>query len=530
MPGQIELSGERASPGFASGPVFLAHGAEIPHYVARANPEAEIDALQSARKTTLDRLRNLIDALDAEAADILEFQLAMVADDTLFEEAFALIRDGSPADVAWSRALDREIGEYAASGDEYFRARAADLTDIRDRVRGALTGADDDGIPKGAIFVADDISPTRFLGHDWTDGGLVLRAGSVTSHVSMLARSRGVPTIVGVGSTAIPDGALALLDASDAIVTVAPDGAAVSMFEQKRRAYSRARHDAELRAREAAITADGERVDILVNVARPEDLEAIAIESVDGVGLMRTEFLFGGERGLPDEEEQYRAYRTVLKWADGRPVTIRTVDAGGDKPIAGLSEAEDNSFLGVRGIRLSLRKPDIFRTQIRALLRAAAHGDLRIMLPMVSVPEEVDQAIELFREEAEILGMDELPPVGIMVEVPSVAVCPERFERADFFSIGSNDLTQYVLAISRDNTSLSGMASTRDPAVIALIERVVEAAGRAGKEASLCGDAASDPDVVPALLGTGLRKLSVAAAQIAVVKDAVRKWHRDSVG
>ncbi len=524
MPRQIELSGERASPGYASGPVFLARAADDVSYVAQTTPEEETAALQAARETAIERLQEMIETLDSEAADILEFQLAMVADDAFFDAAFALIRDGLPADEAWSNVLNREIADYAASDDEYFRARSADLTDIRDRVIGALTGTDGDTIPDGAIFVADDISPTQFLEHDWTGGGVVLRRGSTTSHVSMLARSRGIPSIVGIGNAAIPAGELALLDASNAVVTIAPDDAAVSLFERQKSTYARARESAAARAHETAMTGDGERVDILVNIAEPDDVNGIAIDSVDGVGLMRTEFLFGSAGGLPDEDAQYQAYRTVLRWSHGKPVTIRTVDAGGDKPIPGLSEAEDNAFLGVRGIRLSLRKPDIFRVQIRALLRASVHGDLRVMLPMVSIPEEVDEAADLFHEEAARLGMDALPPIGIMVEVPSVAVCPERFERAAFFSIGSNDLTQYVLAVSRDNTALSGMVSATDPAVLALIERVVAAAHEGRKEASLCGDAASDPDLVPALLATGLRKLSVAAAQIGMVKAAVRQW------
>lgn len=527
MPRPIELSGEPASPGFASGPVYLAHGAETSRYTPLKTVDAEIDALNRARQEALERLQNMVDALDAEAAAILEFQLAMVADDTLFEDAFAFIREGSTADAAWTKALNREISGYAASEDEYFRARAADLADIRDRVRAALTGSAEDRIPVGAICVADDISPTRFLEHDWSEGGLVLRGGSATSHVSMLAKSRGVPAIVGIGETPIPDGALALLDASEAHVIVAPDNVAVSQFQRKKTAYSRLREAAAVRAHEVALTADGEKVDILVNIARPEDVETIPIDTVDGVGLMRTEFLFGGTQGLPDEESQYQAYRTVLTWAHGKPVTIRTVDAGGDKPIAGLSEAEDNAFLGVRGIRLSLRKPDIFRVQIRALLRASRHGNLRIMLPMISVPEEVASAVALFRQEADSLAVETVPAIGVMVEVPSVAICPQRFASAAFFSIGSNDLTQYVLAVSRDNTTLSGMASTGDPAVLALIERVVAVADEAGKEASLCGDAASDPALVPLLLAAGLRKLSVAAAQVGVVKAAVRGWRRD---
>jgi len=529
MPRPIELTGLSASPGFAAGTVFLASQAGAGAYVGSADPDREIAVLRVALNRSIEALETMIAGLDEEAAAILEFQVAMITDETFFDSAVDRIRAGAAADSAWSAVLDEEIAAYEALEDAYFRARSADLVDIRDRVVAALTGSEHTAIPHGVIFVGDDISPTAFLGHDWDGGALALRRGSANSHVAMLARSRGVPAIVGIGDAAIPADAAAVIDAGKATLIVAPDADALRRFHRDKDNYDRTRENAQRTIAKPATTASGQRVDVMVNIADPAETDAIPVETVDGVGLMRTEFLFDGAGGLPDEDRQYGAYRHVLNWAAGKPVTIRTVDAGGDKPVAGLSEAEDNAFLGVRGIRLSLRKPDIFRVQIRALLRAAVHGNLRVMLPMVSVPEELDAALDLFRQEADALGRADidhrLPPVGIMVEVPSVAVLPERFDRAAFFSIGSNDLTQYVLAVSRDNTCLSDLARVTDPAVLSLIEKVVRAADALNIEVSLCGDAGSDPDTVAPLLRAGLRKLSVAAAQIGVVKAAIRGWN-----
>jgi phosphoenolpyruvate-protein phosphotransferase (PTS system enzyme I) len=261
----------------------------------------------------------------------------------------------------------------------------------------------------------------------------------------------------------------------------------------------------------------------LVNVADPADVDRIDIASCDGVGLMRTEFLFGNE--LPDEETQYRAYRKVLEWAAGKPVTIRTIDAGGDKPVPGFTVEEGNPFLGLRGIRLSLARLEVFRVQIRALLRAAVHGNLKVMFPMISVPDEYARATSLFAEEAANLtgaGLAHaLPPLGIMVEVPSAAIAPELFSDAAFFSIGSNDLTQYVMAAARDNTAVAALNSVTNPAVLRLIAAVAEFGRQHDIPVSLCGDAGGDPAAIPHLLKAGLRDLSVAPAQLALAKAAI---------
>jgi phosphotransferase system enzyme I (PtsI) len=269
----------------------------------------------------------------------------------------------------------------------------------------------------------------------------------------------------------------------------------------------------------------GEAVTIMINAAGPDELALLDPAICDGIGLVRSEFLFHGGAALPDEETQYQAYCRILEWAGQRPVTIRTLDAGGDKPIHGLTiDDEGNPFLGTRGIRLSLLKPEVFRVQLRALCRAAPRGNLKIMLPMVAIPRDLAHAQAHLGAVAVDLASRNIPhavpPLGIMIEVPAAAIAIDRFD-ADFYSIGSNDLTQYVMAAARDIASLTDYADAADPAVLSLIARTVEHGKRTGRDVSLCGDAASDPAIVPHLLKAGLRSLSVSAASVGLVKAAI---------
>jgi phosphotransferase system enzyme I (PtsI) len=290
-------------------------------------------------------------------------------------------------------------------------------------------------------------------------------------------------------------------------------------------AASAARAIADAGRAEPALTADGRRIAVLLNIAAPDDLAGLDPAICDGIGLVRTEFLFEASQGLPDEETQYAAYRRILDWAEGRPVTIRTLDAGGDKPIAGLTvRGESNPFLGLRGIRLSLSRPEVFRLQLRALARAAVHGALKVMLPMVTVPSELERARGLLDEEIAALEMKGIlcacPPLGIMVEVPAAALRAEDFD-AGFYSIGSNDLTQYTMAAARDIGAVADLNDTGNPAVLALIARTVEAGRARGVEVSLCGDAAADIRLTKALLTTGLTTLSVSPVAVARLKATI---------
>jgi phosphotransferase system enzyme I (PtsI) len=528
MPEPLRLQGISASAGYAEGPVFDLDRITRT-YISKATPADEKVALETAIGIATDRLSTLIETADNDAADILEFQIAMLGDDALSSPAFAAIRSGQPADTAWRQALDAEIGGYETSEQHYFQARAADIRDIRDQVLRALTEHGDTQAPTGAIFYGEDIAPTRFLETDWSrGGGIALKAGSTASHVAMLARSRGVPMVVGLGvvglghSSANPAG-IALLDAEHGGIILSPSKAQIDAFRQSSLSFAARRERAGTFLAGPALTKAGTPVSVQVNIADPSDVDSLDIATCDGVGLMRTEFLFG--KTLPDEETQYRCYRKVLEWAGEKPVTIRTIDAGGDKPVPGFTVEESNPFLGMRGIRLSLARLDIFRIQIRALLRAAVHGNLKVMFPMIATAEEYEHAAALFAEEQAALAArrvaQQMPPLGIMVEVPSVAIAPEGFASVAFFSIGSNDLTQYVMAAARDNATVAHLNSVRHPAVLRLIGSVVAFGRERGIPVSLCGDAGGDPASIPSLLEAGLRDLSVAPTQLAMAKAAI---------
>ena len=525
---EIHLSGRAASPGLAIGPVTMLTAA-VARRSAIGDPPQEAAALRAAIESATAEIAGLIKTVQGEAADILEFQVAMLEDDALAEGAYDAIASGIAADHAWRSALDAEITGYRAAEDEYFRARAADLVDIRDRVLAHLCGVGATArIPGGSVVTADDISPSTFLAGDWTrGGGIALAGGSPSSHVAMLARARGAPMVVGLGPLSWKERqpGLALVDGDAGTVIFDPEPETRRLFERRMAAANAARTAADARRLEPAWTADGRRITVLLNIAAPEELAGLDPAISDGIGLVRTEFLFEASQGLPDEDTQYAVYRRILDWAKGMPVTIRTLDAGGDKPIAGLTiDGESNPFLGLRGIRLSLARPEVFRVQLRALSRAAVHGALKVMLPMIAIPSELDRAgamldAEIAALRAEGIACDR-PPLGIMVEVPAAALCAEDFDAA-FYSIGSNDLTQYTMAAARDVGAVADLNDTGNPAVLALIARTVEAGRERGVEVSLCGDAAADTRLTTALLATGLTTLSVAPVAVARLKAAI---------
>jgi phosphotransferase system enzyme I (PtsI) len=525
---EIHRTGRAASPGLAVGPVtVLAAAGE--RRTAIGDPAQETAALQAAIEGASAEIAELIETVQGEAAEILEFQVAMLDDDALAEGAYDAISAGIPADHAWRAALDAEITGYRSAEDEYFRARAADLIDIRERVLARLSGGGESATITGDSIVAcDDISPSAFLAADWTRGGAIaLAAGSPSSHVAMLARARGAPMVVGLGPLAWEGRppALALVDGDAGTVIFDPEPETRRRFEHRMAAANAARFAADAGRAKPARTASGRRIAVHLNIAAPQDLAGLDPAICDGIGLVRTEFLFEASGGLPDEDTQYAAYRRILAWAEGRPVTIRTLDAGGDKPIAGLTIAgESNPFLGLRGIRLSLSRPDVFRPQLRALARAAVHGTLKVMLPMVAVPSELGQAGALLDAEITALRAEGVacvrPPLGIMVEVPAAALRAEDFDAA-FYSIGSNDLTQYTMAAARDIGAVADLNDTGNPAVIALIARTVEAGRARSVEVSLCGDAAADTHLTRALLATGLTVLSVPPVAVARLKAAI---------
>jgi phosphoenolpyruvate-protein phosphotransferase (PTS system enzyme I) len=527
---EIHLTGRPASPGLAIGPVTVLTAA-IAKRTAIGDPAQEAAALRAAIEAATAEIAELMSTMQGEVADILEFQVAMLEDDALAEGAYDAISVGVAADHAWRSALDAEISGYRAAEDEYFRARAADLADIRDRVLARLSGGDRPAkITGGSIVAGDDISPTTFLAADWTRGGAIaLAAGSPSSHVAMLARARGAPMVVGLGPLSWNGHppSLALVDGDAGTVIFDPEPETLRLFEHRVAAANVVRAAADAGRTEPAYTADGRPIAVLLNIAAPEDLTGLDPKICDGIGLVRTEFLFEASRGLPDEDAQYAVYRRILDWAEARPVTIRTLDAGGDKPIKGLTvDGERNPFLGLRGIRLSLARPEVFRAQLRALCRAAVHGALKVMLPMIAVPSELDRAAAMLDEEFAGLKAKGIacarPPLGIMVEVPAAALRAEDFGAA-FYSIGSNDLTQYTMAAARDIGAVADLNDTGNPAVLALIASTVEAGRKRGVEVSLCGDAGADTRLTTALLATGLTTLSVSPIAVARLKAAIAR-------
>ena len=522
--GDLRIKGRRASPGFAAGEVaVLSRNA-----AARAptgDPAQEALALERAMKAAASELAELARRTQGEESDIIGFQLALLSDAALFEPAIAAIKNSASADHAWSSVLDREIADYEAAEDEYFRARAGDFKDIRDRVLTHLTGAQVAAPRSGAILVADDLPPSRFLAIDWSRGGaILLTGGSASSHVAMLARSRGVPMIVGLGGGAALTGEV-LVDAGAGEVIVSPSEEERRRFEAKRRVDLRVASEAATLRDKPAVTRDGTAIAVHLNISDPDELVSLDPIVCDGIGLVRTEFLFHTRRGLPDEETQFRVYRRIASWAVGKPVTIRTLDAGGDKPVEGLTfEGESNPFLGVRGIRLSLARPNVFRVQLRALARAAMHGNVRIMLPMITIPDEIAAARAMLDQEVRSLVAAGIParrpPIGIMVEVPAVAIAIDLYD-AEFYSIGSNDLTQYVTAAGRDVAAVADLADASHPAIMRLIERVARHGRERKQEVCLCGDIGGDAETIPSLLRAGLRSLSVPPAMLARAKAAI---------
>jgi phosphoenolpyruvate-protein phosphotransferase (PTS system enzyme I) len=520
------IDGRAAAPGVALAPLVrltVAKPGSRRSGSAGGERQALADAIEASKADLIVLTAKVADA-DAEA--ILSFQIALLEDENLSGPAFAGIADGRAAHHAWCAAIDPEIASYEHAEDTYFRDRASDLRDLRDRVLRHLAGEVDQAVPAGAIVAADDMSPSVFLATDWQNGGLALRRGSPSSHIAILARSRGVPMIVGVDVDRLESGAEAVVDGDAGALIVNPDPVLRADYERRLTEQAEA-HKAASSFSGPVLTASGEPVKVMINITGLAELREIDASKVDGIGLMRTEFLFQARKELPTEHEQYQIYRQMAEWAAARPVIIRTLDAGGDKPIEGLTEkGELNPFLGVRGVRLSLRRPDVFRVQLRALARAAVVGNLKVMIPMVTQPGEFDRCRVLFQNAVDELRSEGLeaivPPLGMMVEVPAAALMIEDFE-ADFFSIGSNDLIQYVAAASRDDPQLTDLARP-SRAIFNLIRHIVDHAHRSGREVSLCGDLAGEPGQVAALLDQGLRIFSVAPGALAPVRSAIARY------
>jgi phosphotransferase system enzyme I (PtsI) len=532
-----------ASPGIVVGPVHLLRW-EVPEVKQRLVPDAEIDneieRLRSAFEDARIRLRLLRKRAEVHAgpeeAAIFDVQLAILDDDELRSSAESLIRQNLGAEKAFDIILLEWRQHFARHSAPMLREKVGDLIDVHIRVLSILLNLPDHDpvdLPKGsnAILVTTDLTPSLTLQLDRDCiSGIATDAGTATAHVAILARSLGIPAVVGLrnGVAQLKGGEQAILDGGEGTLIIAPTHE--ELAEASARIDAEAGRADEIRelAFSEPVTQDGMHVVIRANVDLPEESELAANSGADGVGLMRTEFLVVGRTAMPDEDEQYRAYRRVVEAFRGRPVVIRTFDIGGDKLPTGGFPTEANPFLGWRAIRMCLDEPNLFKVQLRALLRAAVHGDLRVMLPLVVSVDEVRETRQLIEECIHELSARRVPfrdevPLGVMVETPAAAIAADTLVRdVDFFSIGSNDLVQYTLAVDRGNANMAHRFTPLHPAVLRLIKQVQATGAAHGVEVSVCGEMASQPMTVFALLGLGVRNFSVSPRAVPFVKRVVR--------
>jgi multiphosphoryl transfer protein len=532
-PTPAPVGGVPAATGIAIGPLlFVSASPESALGDAIDSPEAACRDLRAAIESVKARLEPDATA-SKQFAEIRHAQAIGLGDPVLLDRSEALIRrERVSAGVAWARICDEIAASYQAMDDGYLRERAADIRDLKQMVLHALSGteASNDFAPgTPSILFTDELLPSEAALCDRTRVlGVIARHGSPTSHSAIILRAAGIPMVLGIEwLDRNSEGKLAALNGSTGEVWIAPDETVLQQLRQLQQERASRQQRVFSSKAEPVVTADGVPIDIMANVSSKDDAVAAASNFAAGVGLLRTELLFGSQRSLP-ESEQLRLLTEVLAPSTG-PVLVRTLDVGGDKPLPSLPcEPEGNPFLGVRGIRLTLRNLPFFRIHLRSILRAGVDHDLWIMFPMVSAVREITQARDLLSEAHKELVAENTPhawPVklGCMIEVPSAALTTEKFARdLDFFSIGTNDLTQYTMAAERGNAALSELQDAAHPAVLQLIDHVVRGARPRGRHVSVCGEAAADPITSALFLGLGIRSLSVTSRMIPETKAWVR--------
>jgi phosphoenolpyruvate-protein phosphotransferase (PTS system enzyme I) len=539
------LIGIAASPGIVVGPAHVLLW-EVPPVKLRLVPpeqiEAEIthfhDALVKARERVGFIRARVEHNVGTEEARIFEAQTLILQDHDIIGKVEQLIRqDHFAAESAFDLTMHDWRTEFGRSTSPMIRERVGDLVDVHIRVLSLLLGLPDHDpgdVPKGtnAILVTHDLTPSLTVQLDREAiAAIATDAGTRISHVAILARSLALPAVVGLldGTQRIEAGDRLILDGGAGVLAINPTDAEIAQYQERQRQLTELDAQDALMAREEPITQDNVRLLLRANVDLPEDAGFAAQSGADGVGLMRTEFLVVGRATMPDEDEQYRAYRKVVEAFTGHAVIIRTYDIGGDKLPVGGFPTEPNPFLGWRAIRMCLDEADLFKTQLRALLRAAQHGDVRVMLPLVITLDEVLRARELLEESARELKLRGVPhnasvPLGVMVETPAAAVAADTFaQHVDFFSIGTNDLTQYTLAIDRGNANLASRFTPLHPAVLRLIRRIADVGIEHGIDVGVCGEMASQPLTAYALIGLGVRQLSISPRSVARMKRVLRR-------
>jgi phosphocarrier protein FPr len=533
------LLGVSASPGLAVGEVFQLRHVEIAVTEAGAGVDSERRQLAAAietAKSQLDALRAQLHAkADPAKAAIFAAHAELIEDPDLIEIAESAIAKGKSAAFAWKKAFTTHADRLAALRNELLAQRANDLRDVGTRVLAILTGTETKAAeyPPNTILIAEDLAPSDTAALDRTRVmGFCTTRGGATSHVAILARSLGLPALAGTEPAAleIPNGTAVILDGSKGTLRLHPTPEEVTRIRQAQERGERRRKEELAHALEPAITQDGTRLEIVANIGGLQDATQIAALGGEGVGLLRSEFLFMERSDAPTEDQQFESYKEIaLAVGAGRPLIIRTLDVGGDKPLAYLPiPKEDNPFLGERGIRVGLDRPEILRAQLRAILRASAFGQVSVMFPMIATLAELRDVKAIMAEEATSLGVP-LIPTGIMVELPVTAVMAAQFAKeADFFSIGTNDLTQYTLAMDRGHPKLAPFVDGLNPGVLQLIAQTVQGAHAAGKWVGVCGGIASDPRAVPILVGLGVDELSISLPAIPTVKAQIRTLRLDA--
>ncbi len=530
-----ELAALPVSPGVAVGPVVRLARPEldVPRGLAE-DPEAEWDRLQRAlaeASEEIGRARESTAARGATAeAEIFDAHLLFLHDEALLEPARSSIFERREnAAVAWDEAVRATAEVWRSLDDDYLRARADDVAEIGRRVLAHLLGVDV-GAPvleRPGILVADELAPGETVGLDPVVVlGIATAYGGPTSHSAILARALGVPAVVGAGARllGVAEGTDLLVDGDTGRVEVAPRPDAAAAIAARRREREELERAAWAEAADPAVTLDGVRIEVAANIASAADVEGAIAAGAEGVGLLRSEFLFLDRAELPGEDEQARTYREIAAALAGRPLILRTLDVGADKPLPSLPQPpEPNPALGVRGLRLGLERPDLLVTQLKAALRVAAEFPLKVMFPMVSSLDELVRAKTLLADARAGLASTAPLDVGIMVEVPAAAVVSSRLAaEVDFFSIGTNDLAQYTLAADRQNDRVASLADALHPSVLELVAGVVEAADAHGIWVGVCGEAGGDPVAVPLLVGLGVRELSAVPRALPRVKQVVR--------
>ena len=510
-----------------------------------ADAEAEVAKLEKTLAAAEEELRGLIETakekMGEQEAEIFDAHLTILGDEySVREPIIQRIREQKQnAAAAITDQFDELAQMFRSLGDELMAERAADAEDLKQQLLRICLGCgrqDLSVLPGDVIVLAEELTPSDTVRMDTAHvKGIATRLGGATAHSAIIARTLGIPAAAGIDGwqTEALNGHMAILDGADGTLTVDPTDEETACYQSRK-----AQADCEAQALEAfrtcpSQTKDGAALEICANIGTPQEAQQAMKYGADGVGLFRSEFLFMDRDALPTEDEQFEAYRMAAQTMAGKPLIIRTLDVGGDKKLPTLElPHEDNPFLGFRAIRMTLSHPEIFRPQLRAILRAAAYGDVRVMFPMIGSMDQLREAKALLREQEQTLQAEGVPTgpvkVGMMVEIPAAAVLAEEFAKeVDFFSIGTNDLTQYTLAVERGNAAVAHLYAPEHPAVLRLIAMTAQAAAERHIPCGMCGEAAGDPKLAPAFVGMGVNELSMSPRRVPAVRKLLSELTMD---